>query len=68
MIFTHFPPKQFLFQVLVERVSQYVHSHTLYTEYRPFGTAAIIATWDELDGYSLNMVEPSGFFLVKITL
>lgn len=49
--------------VLVERVSQYVHSHTLYTEYRPFGTAAIIAAYDELDGYSLNMVEPSGFFL-----
>ena len=49
---------------MTERVSQYVHSHTLYTDYRPFGTAAIIAAYDELDGYSLSMVEPSGFFLV----
>jgi len=49
--------------LLTERVAQYVHSHTLYGEYRPFGAATIIAAWDELDGYTLHMVEPSGHHL-----
>jgi len=49
--------------VLAERVAQYVHSHTLYYEYRPFGTSVILATYDDLDGYNLHMIEPSGYFL-----
>jgi len=49
--------------VLIERVAQYVHSYTLYGENRPFGSSVIVGTYDELDGYSLYMVEPSGYFL-----
>lgn len=51
----------------MDRVGQYVHTHTLYNEYRPFGTSAIVASYDEFDKYSLYMVEPSGQYLVHLT-
>jgi 20S proteasome alpha/beta subunit len=51
----------------LDRIGQYVHTHTLYNEYRPFGTAAIVASYDEFDKYSLYMVEPSGQYLVHLT-
>ena len=37
----------------------YIHAHTLYGSYRPFGSAAIIASHD-VEGYHLHMIEPSG--------
>jgi len=49
--------------VLTDRISQYVHTYTLYYEYRPFGSSVITASYDEFDGYSLYMIEPSGQFL-----
>mmetsp|Transcript_40734 Transcript_40734/g.47370 ORF Transcript_40734/g.47370 Transcript_40734/m.47370 type:complete len:249 (+) Transcript_40734:44-790(+) len=47
---------------LTERIGQYVHMHTLYFAYRPFGCNVMIASADS-DGYKLHMVEPSGSFL-----
>lgn len=47
-------------KVLTQRVSLYVHAHTLYWPYRPFGTAPIFATHDDIGGLGLYMIEPSG--------
>jgi len=46
---------------LTERLSQYVHTHTLYFAYRPFGCNVMIASADT-DGYKLYMIEPSGHY------
>jgi len=46
--------------ILADRVSQYVHAHTLYPVYRPFGSAVIMGSYDTFDGYTLYMIEPSG--------
>lgn len=46
-------------RVLNERISGYVHTHTLYWYLRPFGTAVLIATSDA-GVHTLHMVEPSG--------
>jgi len=46
--------------ILTDRTSQYVHAHTLYGSYRPFGTCAVVASYDTFDGYGLYMIEPSG--------
>merc|ERR1712032_92677 len=34
-------------RLLVERVGNYVHAHTLYSSYRPLGTALFISTCDD---------------------
>lgn len=48
-------------RVLVERVSMYIHAHTLYMSYRPLGTGLIISAFE--DGqYFLYMVDPSGSY------
>ena len=44
---------------MADRMGSYMHAHTLYGSYRPFGSAVIIASHD-LEGYHLHMVEPSG--------
>ncbi len=49
---------------MVDRIGSYVHTYTLYNEYRPFGCSVIAASYDEFDGYSLYMVDPSGQALV----
>jgi len=50
-------------RVLVERMSMYIHAHTLYGAYRPLGTGMIIAACD--DGvFTLYMVDPSGAYYV----
>jgi hypothetical protein len=59
--------KRFIFEVLTDRIAQYVHTYTLYYEYRPFGASSIIASYDEFDGYSLYMIEPSGQYLVYLS-
>jgi len=45
---------------LADRVSLYVHAHTLYGALRPFGVAVFLASWNKHDGPQLFMVEPSG--------
>lgn len=48
-------------EVLCDRLSQYVHYFTLHGSLRPFGSACIIASYDEeLKSHQLHMVEPSG--------
>lgn len=47
--------------VLAGRVGAYMHAHTCYGGYRPFGLAVLIAAFDEVDNESyLHMVSPSG--------
>lgn len=47
---------------LTERIAQYVHTHTLYFVYRPFGCNVLIGSHDADEGYKLHMVEPSGHY------
>jgi 20S proteasome subunit alpha 7 len=48
-------------RVLANRLGLYVHYFTVYGSVRPFGSAAIIATYDQdLKTPELYMVEPSG--------
>ncbi|KAK2184348.1 hypothetical protein NP493_269g00002 [Ridgeia piscesae] len=44
---------------LAERVSMYMHAHTLYSMARPFGSSVMIGTYD-VDGPQLFLLEPSG--------
>jgi len=47
--------------VLSDRISSYVHYFTLHGSLRPFGTTALLASYDpETKEHSLHMVEPSG--------
>lgn len=48
-------------KILAERIASYVHFHTLYWFYRPFGSVALISSFDK-DGAHLYMVENSGNF------
>lgn len=46
---------------LADRVAAYVHYFTLHGSLRPFGTAALVASYDpDTKEHSLQMVEPSG--------
>ena len=47
-------------QTLADRVSLYLNAYTLYNSVRPFGSAEIMASYDQLDGFKLHMLEPSG--------
>jgi len=48
-------------EILAERVGAYVHYFTLHGSLRPFGTTALLASYDtETKEASLHMVEPSG--------
>jgi len=46
--------------VLCERLSNFLHSYTMYGYLRPFGATILLATHDEGRGYALWMIEPSG--------
>ena len=47
--------------VLGDRLAAYVHYFTLHGSLRPFGAAALIASYDpETQEHALSMVEPSG--------
>lgn len=47
--------------VLAERIASYMHYFTLHGGLRPFGTTALIASYDrDTKDHSLFMVEPSG--------
>mmetsp|Transcript_35701 Transcript_35701/g.42631 ORF Transcript_35701/g.42631 Transcript_35701/m.42631 type:complete len:269 (-) Transcript_35701:303-1109(-) len=53
---TKIPPS-----LLSDRLSSYIHYFTLHGSLRPFGTTALIASYDpESEEHSLHMVEPSG--------
>lgn len=45
---------------LNDRVSMYMHAYTLYSAIRPYGCSVIVSSWDEGDGPSLYMIDPSG--------
>jgi 20S proteasome subunit alpha 7 len=46
--------------ILSDRLGSYVHNYTQRGALRPFGSSVIIASYDQEDGYKLNMCEPSG--------
>lgn len=48
-------------RILAKRVAGHVHMHTLYWYLRPFGCAAMIASYDS-EGPQLHLVNPSGVF------
>lgn len=49
---------------LTNRVSMYMHAHTLYGAIRPFGVSIILASF-ELDQPQLFAIEPSGVSFVS---
>lgn len=52
--------------LLAERMGQFVHYYTLYGSIRPFGTAIMLAGYDQdANKSSLYMVEPSGVTYVR---
>jgi 20S proteasome subunit alpha 7 len=52
--------------LLAERMGQFVHYYTLYGSIRPFGTAIMLAGYDQdTKKSSLYMVEPSGVTYVR---
>ena len=53
--------------LLAERMGQFVHYYTLYGSIRPFGTAVMLAGYDQdTKKASLYMVEPSGVTYVRL--
>ena len=46
-------------RILAERLSLYVHSHTIYWTMRPFGAVAFVSTYSK-DGPHLYMIENNG--------
>lgn len=46
--------------VLAERMAMQFHMNTIYYHKRPCGTSMIFATWDNMKGAQLWMIEPSG--------
>jgi len=45
---------------LTQRVSSYMHAHTLYSFVRPFGATIMLGTWSKEDGAEMMQIEPSG--------
>lgn len=45
---------------LVDRVSMYVHAHTLYSSVRPFGVSAILGSYNQQEGPQMYLIDPSG--------
>ena len=48
-------------RILTERISNYIHAHTLYGQFRPFGIAITIASYDN-GKYFLYMIDNSGVY------
>lgn len=48
-------------KILTERISNYIHAHTLYGQFRPFGIAITIASFDKGQHF-LYMIDNSGIF------
>ena len=50
-------------KTLVERLANYVHAHTIYGAYRPYGCAVMISGYDvKKDKFELYMIENSGIY------
>jgi len=47
---------------LAQCVAGYVHMFTCYSSYRPFGCSVFLSSYDEMDGATLYVIEPSGVF------
>ncbi|XP_017772075.1 PREDICTED: proteasome subunit alpha type-3 [Nicrophorus vespilloides] len=45
---------------LNDRVSMYMHAHTLYSAVRPFGCSIIMGSFDPQEGPNMFMIDPSG--------
>ncbi|KAL4493549.1 hypothetical protein ABPG72_004042 [Tetrahymena utriculariae] len=50
-------------RILSERTGQYLHAHTLYGAYRPFGCSVIISSYDPIDGLQLHQSDNAGYCL-----
>ena len=46
--------------VLAERIALQFQMRTIYASYRPYGTSIAFATYDNMKGAALWMIEPSG--------
>lgn len=51
-------------QHLIDRVSGYVHAHTLYSAVRPFGVNVMFGS-NGPEGPKLFMIDPSGVYWVN---
>lgn len=51
---------------LNDRVSMYMHAYTLYSAVRPYGSSVIIGSYNEADGPSMHMIDPSGVSYVSL--
>ncbi len=49
-------------QHLADRVANYVHTYTLYSFVRPFGTTAMLGSYTETEGPELYCIENSGLY------
>lgn len=49
-------------KTLSNRLSLYLNAYTLYNSVRPFGSAEIIASYSNDEGFGLYMLEPSGVY------
>ena len=58
----------FFFQHLVDRVSMYVHAHTLYSSVRPFGVSAILGSYTKQEGPQMYLIDPYGVSWVTIII
>ena len=47
-------------KILSSRLAMFIHAYTEYWHLRPFGSSILIGSYDETDGYSLNMINPAG--------
>ncbi|KAF5274303.1 hypothetical protein FQR65_LT04421 [Abscondita terminalis] len=45
---------------LNDRVSMYMHAYTLYSAVRPYGCSVILSSYDNTDGPSMYLIDPSG--------
>ncbi len=52
---------------MADRVSLYMHSHTLYGAIRPFGVAVILSSYEN-NQPQLYTIEPSGVYYVCLTM
>ena len=50
----------------MDRVSGYIHAHTLYGAVRPFGCNVMFSSYTPTEGPRLYMVDPSGVSWVSM--
>ena len=52
----------------MDRVSGYIHAHTLYGAVRPFGCNVMFSSYTPTEGPRLYMVDPSGVSWVRLRI